>query len=155
MPQTQALAKAEPKLELTHDGRGHDRAVARGADGKFTKKHTAAVRLSMTQMITFLQGRAQGKDKSRIEEMVNALYENILKASPEDLVGQAKAIELFEKMAFGSKAKDKAVDEANPMRGITVIITQPPLAYKEQTATPTRPSFVDAEVVSTNPPVEG
>ena len=151
----EALVKAEPQLELTHDGKGNERTIARAANGKFAKKHRAAVEKSIRSTIDFLEAKAPGETKSRADAMRDHLYDCILKASPEDLVGMTKAIEAFEKMAYGSKAKDRITEEAKDYGVRVIVVPMPvlsnPTIDNPQISTPVRPSFADAEVVYTNP----
>ena len=151
MNETQtALQKREPQLELTHDGKGNDRTIARAADGKFAKKHTAAVKKSLSSTIDFLEGK--DGDKTRAEKMRDALYKAVLNASPEDLVGMSKAIEAFEKFAFGSKGKDRVVEHSDPQsNAVKIILVNAPTLVnnepKKETPQPLRPSFIDAEII--------
>ena len=145
-----ALAKTDPQLVTvpTKGGNG-ERIVARATDGKFAKKHSAAVKKSIRNTIDFLEGKDDGSDKTRAERMREALYQAVISASPEDLVGMTKALEAFNKFAFGSKGVDRVVEQSDPESNAirVILITSPTLPTKEEKPLPSKPSWIDAEVV--------
>ncbi len=151
---TDTLVKAEPRIELTHDGRGNDRTIARAASGRFAKKHNASVRKHMRDTIKFLEEKDTESGKPRADVIREKVYENIKKSDPDALVGQIKAAQYLEDSAFSKSAKDKIVEESNPRVGITIVINAPTLMHnelKEDHEVPAPPPFIKAEIVSTNP----
>ena len=165
---SEALVKVEPNLEITHNGHGTPRTIARGSQGKFVKKHTVAVRHSMKNAIDFLQTNADGKDKSRAAEMYEKIYEAVLKGGQEELVGMTKALEFLEKAAFGSKGKDREIEKSDESNTQIKMVLVQPLCLGESELkkrliaaeteldrvrkAPRKPSWIEAEVVSTNEP---
>ena len=158
----EALAKQEPQLETIIDKNGNDKTIARAADGKFSRKHSAAVKKSIKDVITFFEGKpidpATGKplDKTRHEAILDKIYEAMMSATGEDLVGLSKAYAELQKAAYGTKGKDRIIEKADPEGTEIRVILIPPLpvnhpAKEERPTTPLRPSFIQAEVVSTNP----
>lgn len=161
--QTEALTRQEPQLELTHDGRGNDRAIARAANGKFATRHKAAIKKSIKDVISFLEGRAvdpetgNPSNRTRHEAILQKFYDAMMNATAEELVGLSKAYAELQRAAYGSKGKDNLIEQTDPDSNKVrfVIITQPDLPNKEfkrEIPTPTKPSWIDAEIVSTNPP---
>jgi hypothetical protein len=165
MSKDTAIVRREPQLELTHDGKGNDRTIARGAGGRFAEKNKAAIRKNISDVIKFFEGQAvdpeTGKplDKSRHEMILSHIYDTMLSAGSEELVGLAKAYAELQRSAFGSRGKDRLLEASDPDNNrVKVILVQPPVLItdvpKPEIKVPSRPSWIDAEIISTNPQKE-
>jgi len=159
MSESQALEKTEAQLETIIDKNGNDKTVARAADGKFASRHRTAVKKSLKDVIRFFESEAKdsaGKSlgKTRHEAILDKLFEAMMSATGEDLVGLSKAYAELQKAAYGTKGKDRVIEASDPENNAVkvILITTPQLPSKEVVTSPSKPSFVDAEIISTNPP---
>jgi hypothetical protein len=162
--QTETLIKAEPQLVTVKKSQGEGkRMVARGLDGKFAARHRAAVKKNISDVVKFFEGKPidpeTGKplSKTRHEMLLDKIYETMMAATGEELIGLSRAYAELQKAAYGAKGKEKVIEQSDPVNNqIRVILVQPPdnLMFKEvkkEIVQPTKPSFIDAEIVSTNP----
>ena len=146
----QALVKTqEPKLQ-TIKRNGRDIVTAKGPDGKFVAKTKVSLKEVTRKTQDFLNTKAEGKDKTRLEEMHEALFEAVLKAKddPSCLLAAVKTVETLDKMAHGSKTRDRMMEASDPdtNKVRVIVITAPTLmneAPRPEIKTPTKPSFAD------------
>lgn len=84
--------------------------------------------------------------------ILDKLYEAMMSATGEDLVGLSKAYAELQKAAYGSKGKDRVIEQSDPENNAirVILITSPQLPTKEKEPIPSKPSWVQAEVVSEN-----
>ena len=154
MSESQALEKTEAQLETIIDKNGNDKTVARAADGKFASKHRTAAKKSLKDVIKFFEGEAKdatGKPlgKTRHEAILDKIFDAMMSATGEDLVGLSKAYAELQKAAYGTKGKDRVIEAADPENNAirVIVINAPSVPAKDETPAPSKPAFIDAEVV--------
>jgi len=148
-----ALVKQEPQLvpEMVPQKDGSTSLRMRDKKtGAFVQtKVKASVRKTMRHTIDFMHSKPSGKDKSRLDAWYEALDAAILsvKDNPDNLLAATKAIEALDKIAHGSKTRDRMVEETSETNTVKVIIVQPPKLPnnepKQEIVTPKKPSWLD------------
>lgn len=149
-------AKPVTTVALVRNRDGGFREVAKDSKGKFIKKVNR-------NEVNEDQQRSLGKRFMKTGEKWLGVYKNLYRIATKEDEGEnapksdmaaVKAAELLRLLLYGKVSMSEADKEAlqeNPIR--TVIITNPNVPMGKDHTTiekPTQPSWVDAEVVSTN-----
>lgn len=157
------------KEEIAKNPKGDDYSTRlRGSDGKFKRKEknmpsgremTRYLRNFLTQPKPDEVGKIVKGGKTRLQIWVETLDEGMnLRPKETDniadvaklLSAQSQVFERVMKRAFGDKAiSDEEMEAAKQQSGIRFVLIQPPDTTnsrpKQELATPTKPSFIDAE----------
>jgi hypothetical protein len=154
---TEALTKPEPKIELTHDGRGNDRLVARGAAGRFVKKSTALA-VENAKRVAKVMYMPDESGKTRLERILESqakvAEEN---ADPRNLGQVSSFLETADEISGQKMIRSKLSKEPDPVNAVKIIVVSTPqLMHQElkeaDRKEPEPPPFLRAEILSTNDP---
>jgi hypothetical protein len=149
-----ALVKAEPRLERTHDGRGRDRTIARGANGKFVKK-SIALAADNAKRVSKVMFTPDEKGTTRLEKILEsqaAIAESNTNAR--NLGQVASFLETADELSGAKLIRTRLAKDPEPQNAVKVILVSTPELmfpeFKHDSPAPVAPKFVEAEILSTN-----
>jgi hypothetical protein len=143
-------------LEVMGHPRG-ERTIARGKRGRYVNKVQAMTEIATKQTIDLLQEKdASGKTKFQL--LKQHILEVAMSATDEkSLIGLAKILSTFEDSAGVTAQRDNLLKDEHETNPIKIVIISAPEGLKAaepEKAEKTRPSWIEAEILSTNPPQE-
>lgn len=165
--QTESLATVgDARVERVRKSNGQgDRLAVRAATGRFTKMTTAIAHADAKAAQNFLAEKVKddlGKEASRKHHLRVALFDGAIKAAkePRALGNATKAFEALNTDAALTQAKEALLqDQSHIQDPVRVVVVAPinlmhpeVIEFDKRKEEKRQPSFVEAEVVSTNPP---
>lgn len=151
----QALTTTEPRIELTHDGHGNDRTVARAANGKFVKRATvlAADNAKRVAKVMYMPDESGKTRLERILESQAKLAEE--NADPRNLGQVSSFLETADEISGQRMIRSKLAKEPDAVSAVKIIVVSTPQLMhgelKEEHEPPTPPPFLRAAEIITNP----
>jgi hypothetical protein len=154
-----ALAVQEPKQVMVKNSRSNgERAMIRGANGRFVKHTTFSAQKDAKEAQRFLAQKDPETGMSRKQSLREAVYKGAIKAAdePKALGNAVKAVQMFEDESGHTKAKNELLSDQShiqqPVKIVIIPFIEGIKPMEERPAEKTRPSFADAEVISQNGP---